>query len=394
MAPRTIALEPKLAVEDYRTALRARLEDGADLEGFREPFAGAHADLMARGLALTSALWDEGWKRHGWPEEVGGLGGGVRHRAVYYDELCRAGFFIPESDNGLETLSPAMLAFAPELARERLPAMLAGHETWGQCFSEPEAGSDMAGLRTRAVADGDGWKVSGQKIWTSNGHLSSQLFTLVRTGAADSRRHGISAVLIDADSEGISRRPLRFANGEEEMCEVFFDEVYVPRNRLVGAENGGWAVAGYLLQFERSMYAAQRQAWLFSRLRALAAEQTVVRDDPRSADVLGHAWARVSALRARTADTIRRLDRGEQVGPEASADKLLLGIADQAVFDAARELLGPAFLLSDAAHGWRTSWWYSRAATVYGGAAEIQRTILADHVLGLPSESGRTKKGS
>src|SRR3712207_196843 len=202
-------------------------------------------------------------------------------RSVYYDELCRAGYFIPESDNGLETLTPAVLKFAPQLAQELLPAMLSGEETWGQCFSEPEAGSDLAGLRTRAVPDGNGWAVSGQQTWTSNGHFSAPLFTLVLTGAADSRRHGISALLIDADSPGISRRPLTFANGEEEMCETFFDDVVVPRGRLVGEENGGWEVAGFLLQFERSMYAAQRQALLFSRLRDLATDVADRRCDAR-----------------------------------------------------------------------------------------------------------------
>ena len=393
VASTTPELRPDLPVAEYRAALRARLQDGSGLEEFRSLPPAEHAEVLQRGLALTRLLWSENWKRYGWPEEVGGLGGGARHRAVYYDELCRAGYFVPESDNGLETLSPAVLKFAPELAREMLPPMLSGEETWGQCFSEPEAGSDLAGLRTRAVPADTGWSVSGQKTWTSNGHHSAQLFTLVRTGAPDSRRHGISALLIDAASPGISRRPLTFANGEEEMCEIFFDDVAVPRSRLVGVENGGWEVAGFLLQFERSMYAAQRQALLFSRLRDLAADAAHRRGDPRHEDVLGRAWSAVSALRARTVSTVRRLDAGEQVGAEASADKLLLGVAEKAVFDAARELLGPAFLIGESAEDWRRGWWYSRAATIYGGAAEVQRTILADHILHLPSESGRGRKG-
>jgi hypothetical protein len=199
-------------------------------------------------------------------------------------------------------------------------------------------------------------------------------------------------LLIDAASPGISRRPLIFANGEEEMCETFFDDVAVPRSRLVGEENGGWEVAGFLLQFERSMYAAQRQAVLFSKLRDLAADSADRGGDPRHEEVLGRAWSAVSALRARTISTVRRLDAGDQVGAEASADKLLLGIAEKTVFDAARELLGPAFLIEESAEDWRRAWWYSRAATIYGGAAEVQRTILADHILHLPPEGGRARK--
>jgi alkylation response protein AidB-like acyl-CoA dehydrogenase len=393
MAPDTITTGP-LSLEDYRLAFRARLRlQRGRLEELRSVTPSDHEETLALGLELTQLMWREGWKRHGWPEDVGGLGGGLRHRAVYYDELCNAGLFVPESDNGLETLAPALLRFAPELARELLPPLLSGQEAWGQCFSEPDAGSDLAGLRTRAVAAGDGYAVSGQKTWTSNGHLSARLFTLARTGARDSRRHGISALLIDSDSPGISRRALTFASGEPELCEVFFDDVRVPRSRLIGEENGGWDVSSYLLQFERSMYAAQRQAWLFSTLRALAADVAALdQADACAAEVVGKAWTAVASLRARTITTVRRLDAGEAVGPEASADKLLLGVAEQAVFDAARQLLGAAFLFDDDSAGWRSKWWYSRAATVYGGAAEVQRTILADRVLGLPPEVGRSGK--
>ena len=175
------------------------------------------------------------------------------------------------------------------------------------------------------------------------------------------------------------------------MCETFFDEVEVPADRLIGEENEGWEVAGYLLQYERSMYAAQRQAWLFSGCvicRPGSRRQgPPVASDSAAADILGRAWSAVATLRARTASTVRRLDAGELVGPEASADKLLLGTAEQTVFDAVRELLGEAFLLDDADE-WRSKWWYSRAATIYGGSAEVQCTILADPILGLPSQSG------
>jgi alkylation response protein AidB-like acyl-CoA dehydrogenase len=397
MSPTTVASE-LTSVETYRNALRAWLRaDGPGGEvtaRFRGAQPGTHEDAVGLGLELSQAMWNAGWKRYGWAREVGGLGGGPRYRAVYYDELCRAGLFIPESDFPIEVLGAAVLHHAPTLAVEIMPGLLSGFEVWGQGFSEPEAGSDLASLRTRAVPDHTGYRVTGQKIWTSNGHLAHRLFTLVRTGTLESRHRGISALVIDADSPGVNRRPLVFASGVTEMCEVVFDDVWVPAGRLVGPENQGWDVAMYLLQYERSMYAVQRQTWLLARLGDLVRQLTSSGPvtDSASQDVLGRAYTAVAALRARTIQTVRRLDAGEVVGPEASADKVLLATAEQTVFDAARELLGSVFELDGSAREWRSPWWYSRAASIYGGSAEVQRTILADRVLGLPPESGRSER--
>lgn len=178
------------------------------------------------------------------------------------------------------------------------------------------------------------------------------------------------------------------------MCETFFDDVLVPGQRRIGAENEGWAIAMFLLQYERAMYSAQRQAWLASRLRDLAARvrQSPHADRADAAGALGRAWLAVQMLRARSAQTVARLDAGEAVGPDASADKILLASAEQAVFDAARELLGWEFDVLDDTAAWRAQWWYSRAATIYGGSAEVQRTILADRVLALPPEQARAAR--
>jgi alkylation response protein AidB-like acyl-CoA dehydrogenase len=204
-------------------------------------------------------------------------------------------------------------------------------------------------------------------------------------------------------------RPIRLASGRAELAECFFDDVRVPAGRLIGAEGEGWAVAMYLLQYERAAWAWLRAAVLLQRLRTLIG---LLSDGPVPApvggvagvggvggvdgvggvggvavsEVLGTVYLDLLSLRARSVDTVRRLAAGQTVGPEASADKLLLGACEQSVYDAARSVLGPRFLFGDASRQWREEWWYSRTTTVYGGSAEVQRGIIADRVLKLPKE--------
>src|SRR5262245_14461764 len=160
-------------VDEYRLALRAWLCDHAD--ELAAPPADTRRQHVENGLALTKALWDAGWKRIGWPAQLGGHGGGPRHRATYYDELGRAGLEVPDTDLSIEVIGPAMLHFAPAVAEAYLPGLLAGQEAWAQAFSEPEAGSDLAALRTRGVVAGEEVIVDGQKVWTSHGHFAARL---------------------------------------------------------------------------------------------------------------------------------------------------------------------------------------------------------------------------
>ena len=198
-------------------------------------------------------------------------------------------------------------------------------------------------------------------------------------------------ILVDVDAPGVTVRPIRLASGRAELAECFFDDVRVPADRLIGAEGEGWAVAMYLLQYERAAWAWLRAAVLLQRLRALVG---LLSDGAAPApaagaavsEVLGTVYLDLLSLRARSVDTVRRLAAGQTVGPEASADKLLLGACEQSVYDAARSLLGPRFLFGDASRQWREEWWYSRTTTVYGGSAEVQRGIIADRVLKLPKD--------
>ena len=384
MASVTESVEQSVAdVDHYRRSFRRWLEThGPGLAA--NP--AAQDQRIAEGLALSRTLWEAGWKRFGWPESLGGLGGGPRHRATYYDEMCRAGLELPDTDLSIEVIAPALLRFAPALAEAYLPRFLAGEEAWAQAFSEPDAGSDLAALRTRGVLEGDQVVIDGQKVWTSHGHLAARLVILVRTGTPESRHRGLAALLVDTDTPGLIRRPLTFASGVQEMCETFLQDVRVPANRMIGGVTDGWGVAMYMLQYERSMYAAQRQAFLGLRLLQIRRflEEHGVGDSAEPA--LGAAWLLVQTVRARSIETVRRLDAGESVGPEASADKILLARAEQAVFELVRLAGKGHFVWDEAGEPWRHGWWYSRATSIFGGAGEIQRSIVADRILRLPSE--------
>jgi alkylation response protein AidB-like acyl-CoA dehydrogenase len=304
---------------------------------------------------------------------------------VLFDELARADLPIPGQYDLLTTLGPPVMAFSPELAAQYLPGFLRGDEWWAQGFSEPEAGSDLAALRCRATPVDGGYLVSGQKLWTSHAATASRLVCLVRTGTPESRHRGLTMLMIDVESPGVTVRPLQLANGRAELAECFFDDVHVPAERRIGEEGGGWGVAMYLLQFERAAYAWMRAAHLFSRLRALTRQ---VLGSETAQRVIGSAYLDLAALRAQSVTTVRRLAAGETVGPESSVDKILLGNAEQSVLDAARQLLGARFILGSdpGMHRWREEWWYSRTATIYGGSAEVQRSIVADRVPKLPKE--------
>jgi alkylation response protein AidB-like acyl-CoA dehydrogenase len=368
----------------FRAELRAFLASSA-VEEWRHGYREDVAEQMWFTAGLLRVLYDAGFGRYGVPGEAGGLGGDVRHWAVLHDELAAADLPTPGQHSLLVTLAYPVIAFAPHLAAAYLPECLRGDAWWGQGFSESEAGSDLAALRCRARRRGDRYAVSGHKLWTSYGATASRIVTLVRTGSTESRHRGLSMLLIDVAMPGVTVRPITLANGRAEVAECFFDDVQVPAERLIGEENGGWAVAMYLLQFERALYAWQRAATLSARLRALA---RLVPESALARQRLGSVCLDVACLRARSVQTVRRLAAGEPVGPEASADKLLLGLAEQSVSDTARALLGPGFALGGDAETarWREEWWFSRTTTLYGGSAEIQRNIIADRMLRLPTE--------
>jgi alkylation response protein AidB-like acyl-CoA dehydrogenase len=225
--------------------------------------------------------------------------------------------------------------------------------------------------------------ISGHKVWNSYASVSDRCVLLARTGEQSARHRCLSAFLVDMTSPGLQARPITTMTGRNELSEIFFDDVFVPAERLIGKQNDGWSVAMFMMQWERGMYAWMRQVWCHQKLDLLLPLITPGRFERE----LGAAYLRVTALRLVTRKTLMRLADGDFVGPEASIDKLLLSSAEQMVLNLARAVLRGSFEIDQDPEitQWRGDYFYSRSASIYGGAAEIQKDIVAVRVLGLPS---------
>jgi alkylation response protein AidB-like acyl-CoA dehydrogenase len=260
--------------------------------------------------------------------------------------------------------------------------MLRGDETWCQGFSEPGTGSNLGSLSCRATRTDDGWRVSGQKVWTSLAQYAQRCVLLTRTGTPESAHRGITALFVDMDSPGITVRPIETMHGSPEFCEVFFDEVAVPFERTLGDVDGGWSVAMDLLPYERSTALWHRGAYLHRRLERLLA---AVPEGALAPSEVGEVAQQLFAFRARSRGTQHRMAAGDRLGPETSVDKVLLATSEQALYDLAGDGLADDIVLGDDDAGvrWRSELLYSRAATIYGGSAEIQRNIIARRLLDL-----------
>jgi alkylation response protein AidB-like acyl-CoA dehydrogenase len=360
-------------VAEFRSGLRAWLDEHDLTPGPDRSLDGQVAQLAR----VRRALYDAGWMRHGWPEQVGGLGGPAVLRAVLGEEVATRGLAEPGIYSMVEVLVPTMISYAaPSLAARMVPLLLNGTEQWCQGFSEPGAGSDLAALSTRAVRDGDVWRINGQKVWTSLAQYARRCVLLTRTAPGHG---GITAFFLDLDSPGVTVRPLRTMHGVDEFAEVFFDDVAVPADRMLGRPGDGWRLAMDLLPYERSTCFWHRVAHLYARLDGLLAAGP----EPDEA-ALGGAYLALHTVRCRSLATQLRLAAGERLGPETSVDKVLLATAEQRLFDTVRELLPGTLELDDTS--WRPEYLYSRAATIYGGTAEIQRNIIARRLLDLGSE--------
>jgi alkylation response protein AidB-like acyl-CoA dehydrogenase len=367
-------------------AFRSELDRWLDDEGAVLALTEAPHTLdeqMAQLARVKRMTFDAGFMRYGWPEKVGGLGGSPLLRAYLGEALTARDLVEPGIYSMTETLAPTLIDYAtPELAAVMVPRLLRGDETWCQGFSEPDTGSNLASLACRAAREDAGWRVTGQKVWTSLAQYAERCVLLTRTGPPDSGHRGITALFVDMDSPGITVRPIETMHGAPEFCEVFFDDVTVPFERTLGQEGQGWAVAMDLLPFERSTALWHRAAHLHRRLDDLLASEEVGALDPMA---VGETVQLLAAFRARSRLTQHRLDGGDRIGPETSIDKVLAARAEQAVFDLVAAGVASRILLDDDKRGsrWRSEYMFSRAATIYGGTSEIQHNIISRRLLGL-----------
>jgi alkylation response protein AidB-like acyl-CoA dehydrogenase len=378
-------------IAEFRSELTAWLEVRHDelAPTFNPP--GTLDEHIAQMQRVKSMLYESDWMRYGWPEHVGGLGGSPMLRTELGAALAARDLTDPGLFSLIEVLAPTIIDFAsPALAASVVPRLLSGVEIWCQGFSEPETGSDLASLSCRAVPDGDArhasrWVINGQKVWTSLAQYADRCVLLTRTGPAESRHRGITAFFVDMDTPGITVAPLEMINGVREFAEVFFDDVVVPADRMLGELDGGWAVAMSILPYERSSCFWQRIAYLYRRLQMLV---DVAPDGDRAAETIGNAYLALHALRGRSRITQHRLAGGATLGAETSIDKVLVATAEQATYRAVRRLLPGTVELDNTAAGvaWRSEYLYSLAATIYGGTAEVQRNIIARRLLDLGND--------
>ncbi len=372
-----------MELDEFKAAVDTWLDEHVDDLACEYAGIGTLDEQMAQLRKVHRLTYDAGFMRMGWPERVGGLGGSNLLRAYLGEALVARDLVEPGIYSMPEVLAPTMIDFAPPgLAAEMVPRLLSGAENWCQGFSEPGTGSNLGSLACRAERTDEGWRVNGQKVWTSLAQYSTRCVLLTRTGTPESAHRGITALFVDMDSPGIAVRPIGAMHGVAEFCEVFYDDVLVPHDRLLGEVNGGWSIAMDLLPYERSTALWFRAAYMQRRLERLVATAPEGSLDPGA---LGEAVQLLSAFRARSRETGRRLAAGEKIGAETSVDKVLLATAEQAVFELVAEGLGPEVALGDdpISRRWRAEYLYSRAASIYGGSGEIQRNIIARRLLEL-----------
>jgi alkylation response protein AidB-like acyl-CoA dehydrogenase len=375
-------------VPEFRARLGAFL---ADHHPGHSP-KGSRRELTDWRRSWSAALYDHGFAGPNWPAEYGGMDLDLDHQIAYYDEIARAR--VPaHPGNGPAIAGPTIIRFGTaEQRTEYLPPMLRGDTVWAQGFSEPDAGSDLPALRTTARREDDEYIVTGQKVWSSGADVADWLFALVRTGTQQSCDAGISYVLLDLTSPGVTVRPIKDMSGGSHFCEIFLDEVHVPVAQRIGEENGGWSIARTSLGHERATRALS-QAALFRRawddLVELLRERGVLRDEV-ARDRVAQFEIRVRIMRLTAQRTIDQIRRTGEPGAAASTSRLYQSLLEQGMYELAMDLLGPDAVLVDAASGavhggrWVRNYLRSRAATIGAGTAEIQRNTIAEGVLGLP----------
>ena len=360
---------------------------------------------LAERKAWHRKLYEAGYVGMLWPTEYGGWGATAMQQAIVQDEMARIGAPAPVNEMGIGFTGPTIIGYGSEWQKERyLKAMLTADEIWCQLYSEPNAGSDLASLATRAEDDGDAFRVTGQKIWTSSGPIADWGILLARTDPRAPKHKGISCLLLNMRQPGVEVRTLRQITGSAHFAEVFMTDARADKRDLIGDLNRGWEIAQTTLGHERGLTAVGRAAAAFAQL--VRAARTLTRagrpliDDPIVRAKLGAFYAELEVQRYARLRVLSALQAGTSPGPAASLTKLSYTEFEKRAFDLALEILGPwgqfadargeAFERVDTSMGgpgtWAAAFLWSRAGTIYSGSSEIQKNIIGERVLGLPKE--------
>ncbi|MGI5472682.1 acyl-CoA dehydrogenase family protein [Streptomyces sp. CA-132043] len=384
------------SVEEFRTEVRSWLRahltgEFADLRGRGGP--GREHEAFAERLAWERHMATEGWTCVGWPEEYGGRGATLAQQVAFHEEYALADAPARVNHIGEQLLGPTLIAFGTPAQRDRfLPRIVSVEELWCQGYSEPDAGSDLANVRTRAERDDKGWVVTGQKTWTSLAHESDWCFVLARTEPGSTRHHGLSYLLVPLDQPGVEVRPITQLTGTSEFNEVFFDGARTDAAHLVGAPGDGWRVAMATLGFERGVSTLGQQVGFRRELTAVTelAKANGAAADPLIRDRIARAWTGLETIRC---NALRMLDgvAAGAPGPEASIGKIFWATWHRELGELAMDICGADGMLAAGEPydltDWQRLFLFSRADTLYAGSNEIQRNVIAERVLGLPKEA-------
>ncbi len=387
--------DPSLIEEAYRAAARGWLSAHLD-PAHRLDAVDGHTQTLDEAKAFEQALWQAGLAGITWPTAYGGHGRTLREHLIANQEIGRVP--MPESANsiGKELAGPIILAVGTEAQKKAyLPDILAMKAIWCQGFSEPEAGSDLAGLRTKAVHDGGVWRINGQKVWTSGAYRSQRCLLLARTGTVEDRHRGLALFAVPMDRPGITVRKIRSINGQESFCEVFFDNVEVDEADALGTPDEGWNAAVRVLSIERATNRMYR-SWRFENellhlieacKRDPALRALLRQDHYRRA--LGQVQVAIEVLKSHVEAGVAALLAGEEIGARGSLSKLHWSEAHQSFSVLAVEMLEQASPVTDpyvraAQKRFQDIYLSGRAETIYAGTTEIQLGIIADRILDLP----------
>ncbi|MFU2489775.1 acyl-CoA dehydrogenase family protein [Thauera sp. WH-1] len=331
-----------------------------------------------------------------WPEALGGRGCDLIEWLIFEEEYYGAGAPMRVNQNGQLLLGPTLIEFGTEEQKARfLPRMSSSEDMWAQGWSEPNAGSDMAAITSKAIlsADGTHYVVNGQKTWSTRASFADWLFGLFRSDPGSSRHHGLSYLAVPLDAPGVTIRPIQALNGKQAFAEIFFDDVKVPVDNRIGDEGQGWHVAMATAGFERGLLLRSPARFQYTARRLVElykANREVADRDPSIRDAVIEAWTGTEAYALSAYHTVGRLAKGARIGAEASTNKIYWSELDLKMHETAMRILGPfAELTGDApeaveAARWLDGFLFAQAGPIYAGTNEIQRNIIAERMLGLP----------